>query len=417
LFGGTKRLEWAYTDQRIMSCPVQILLIMLVFRLCASAADLALVGARIYPGPEASPIVDGSILIRDGKIVSVGDRNQVKVPAGATRIDCKDLVVTAGFWNCHVHFTEPKWENSASLPGSRLGEQIREMFTRWGFTSVFDTGSLLSNTKTIAHRIEAGEFPGPVILSAGVPFTSKDATPYYLKPLKLPELENPEQARAMARARLDEGADAIKIFQGAWVSPNEVVPMPVELVKAVAAVAHGRSKPLLAHPSDAPGLASAIEGGVDVLTHLVEVPGELDPAVITRIRNRNMAVIPTLKLFSRESRVDKLLDQLREFSDAGVQSLFGTDVGFLTDYDPGVEYRLMDRAGLTFPRILASLTTSPAARYGFSQRKGRIAAGMDADLVVLASDPVEDVAAFTDVKYTLVKGSIVYTKAVSGQRE
>ena len=42
---------------------------------------------------------------------------------------------------------------------------------------------------------------------------------------------------------------------------------------------------------------------------------------------------------------------------------------------------------------------------------------MDADLVVLASDPVEDVAAFTDVKYTLVKGSIVYAKAVSGQRE
>ncbi|PYT32375.1 MAG: 4-alpha-glucanotransferase [Acidobacteria bacterium] len=364
----------------------------------------------MYPAPEASQIVDGSILIRDGKIVAVGDRSQVKVPASATRVDCKGLVVTAGFWNCHVHFSEPKWENAPSLPASRLGEQVRDMFARWGFTSVFDTGSLLPNTKAIAHRIEAREFPGPMILSAGVPFTSKDATPYYLKPLKLPELENPEQARAMARARLDEGADAIKIFQGAWVSPNEVVPMRVELVKAVAAVAHSRAKPLLAHPSDARGLASAIEGGVDVLTHLVEVPGDVDPATIAAIKSRHMAVIPTLKLFSRGSNADKLVDQLREFSDAGVQILFGTDVGFLTDYDPGVEYRLMDRAGLTFPRILASLTTSPAARYGFSQRKGRVAPGMDADLVVLASDPVEEVAAFTDVKYTLVKGSITFMR-------
>ena len=69
-----------------MSHPVQISLILLVSTLCASPADLALVGARIYPAPEASPIIDGSILIHDGKIVSVGDRNQVKVPASATRI-------------------------------------------------------------------------------------------------------------------------------------------------------------------------------------------------------------------------------------------------------------------------------------------------------------------------------------------
>src|SRR5207244_13645468 len=162
---------------------------------------------------------------------------------------------------------------------------------------------------------------------------------------------------------------------------------------------------------------SAIQGGVDVLTHLVEVPGDLDPATIAAIKKHNMAVIPTLKLFSRGSSADKLVDQLREFSEAGVQIVFGTDVGFLTDYDPVVEYRLMDRAGLTFPRILSSLTTSPAARYGFSQRKGRIAPGLDADLVVLASDPVEEVAAFTDVKYTLVKGSIAHVRPAYGQSD
>ena len=344
------------------------------------ASDLALVGARIYPAPDALPIKHGTVLIHDGRIVSV----QEGTPKTAVKaIDCNGLVITAGFWNCHVHFSEPKWESAQILAANQLRNQVRDMFTKWGFTTVFDTGSILANTKIIARRIEAGEFPGPMILSAGEPFTPQNATPYYLAPLKLPELETAEQATALARARLDAGADAIKIFQGAWISPDKLVPMPVDLVNAVAAVAHGRGKLLLAHPSDASHLASAIEGGVDVLTHLVENPGDLDSDTVAAIQKHGMAVIPTLQLFSRNRNLEKLLAQLEALSEAGVPILFGTDVGFLTDYDPAREYQLMDRAGLNFPQILAALTTAPAARYGFSQHKGKVAAGMDADLVVL----------------------------------
>jgi len=381
--------------------------IWLVGSLAVQASDLALVGARVYPGPDALPIKNGTVLIRDGRIVSVlegAPKTRVR------QIDCTGLVITAGFWNCHVHFTEPKWENAPILGASQLRIQLRDMFTKWGFTTVFDTGSILANTKAIARRIESGEFPGPMILSAGEPFTPQNAMPYYLAPLKLPELETTAQATALARARLDEGAAAIKIFQGAWVSPEKLVPMPVELVKAVAAVAHGRGKLLLAHPSDASNLVGAIEGGVDILTHLVENPGDLDSDTVAAIQKHGMAVIPTLQLFSRNRNQEKLLAQLDSLSTAGVTILFGTDVGFLTDYDPAREYQLMDRAGLNFPQILAALTTAPATRYGFSQHKGRVAAGMDADLVVLGSDPSEEVSGWTDVRYTIRKGEIVYAK-------
>jgi imidazolonepropionase-like amidohydrolase len=371
------------------------------------AADLALVGARIYPSPDAAPISNGTILIHDGRIASVSG-NTIKIPAGTTRLDCKGLTVTAGFWNCHVHFSETKWENASSIPAGTLTVQLRDMFTRWGFTSVFDTGSDLANTKTIARRIDAGDVPGPMILSAGMPFTQKDATPYYLQPLKLPELETVEQATIMARRRLDEGADAIKIFQGSWVTPEKVVPMPLALVKAVAMVAHSRGKPLLAHPSDAANLQSALAGGVDVLTHLIEMPGDIDSATVAEIKKRNIAVIPTLKLFGRNQNLDKLLRQLLAYSEAGIPILFGTDVGFLTDYDPGTEYQLLDRAGLNFPQILSALTTAPAARYGFSRHKGQIAPGFDADLVVLVTDPAEEILGFTDVRYTIQKGTVAY---------
>ena len=377
--------------------------------LALHASDLALVGARIYPTPDALPLANGTILIHDGRIASIGT-GVPKLPAGAQRIDCAGLVITAGFWNSHVHVTEPKWENAAALPPAQLRDQLRDMFTRWGFTTVFDTGSSLANTKTIARRIEAGEVPGPLIFSAGEPFTPQNATPYYLAPAKLPDLETAEQATAQVRARLDAGADAIKIFQGAWVSPEKVVPMPVELVRAVAAVAHARGKLVLAYPSDAANLASAIEGGVDVLTHLVENPGDLEPDTVAAIRKHDMAVIPTLKLFGHNRNVEKLFAQLQALSEAGVPILFGTDVGFVTDYDPTREYQLMDQAGLNFPQMLASLTTAPAARYGQSQRKGRLASGMDADLVVLGGDPAEDVSEWTDVRFTIRRGVVAYAK-------
>jgi imidazolonepropionase-like amidohydrolase len=68
----------------------------------------------------------------------------------------------------------------------------------------------------------------------------------------------------------------------------------------------------------------------------------------------------------------------------------------------------MSRAGMDFPQILASLTTNPAARFGFSSHSGRIAKGMDADLVVLDGDPAKDVIAFSKVHQVIRSGQLIY---------
>ncbi len=133
-----------------------------------------------------------------------------------------------------------------------------------------------------------------------------------------------------------------------------------------------------------------------------------------------MALIPTLKLFEselakagapesvRERFARNAAQQLKAYADAGGTILFGTDVGFIEDTDTTRELRLMADAGLDWRAILASLTTAPAARYGFATRKGRVAAGMDADLVVLATDPASDPAAFAAVRATIRGGEVLY---------
>ncbi len=79
--------------------------------------------------------------------------------------------------------------------------------------------------------------------------------------------------------------------------------------------------------------------------------------------------------------------QLRAFADLGGQVLFGTDVGYMTDYDPSDEYMFIQQAGLSYGQRLATLTTSATGRCSATARTGRLARGMDADIVVTDGDP------------------------------
>jgi imidazolonepropionase-like amidohydrolase len=99
-----------------------------------------------------------------------------------------------------------------------------------------------------------------------------------------------------------------------------------------------------------------------------------------------------------------ILNEVKSYADASGRIMFGTDIGCLTNYpDLTREFDLLKRAGLTFPQILASLTTAPAERLGFAKSSGCVEKGIDADLVVLDGDH-----AFSRVDMTMRKGRIIY---------
>ncbi len=382
---------------------------------------LALVGAKIYPSPTAPPITNGVVLIKNGRIIVVGEKHRVKIPKNTTIIDCTGLTLVAGFWNSHVHFTESKWENAARIPSAQLNQQLQDTFTRYGFTTVFDLGSPIENTKVIRNRIESGEVDGLRILTTGTGLVPEGGTPFYVKPLKFPEVLNPEQSTFLVREKVKNGADAIKIFTGPTpVEGGSPLIMRLELVNAITAEAHRRGKLVFSHPENDAGVNVAVDGGVDILAHTAPTGSRWDESQIAKMKRARITLIPTLSLFTKlgrslgmpAPRIEKFistpLEQLRAYSQAGGQIVFGTDLGFITDYDPTEEYLLMARAGMNFRHILASLTTNPAERFGVSNRTGRIAPNMDADIVIIVGDPEGDIKALSNVKYTLRKGRIIY---------
>jgi imidazolonepropionase-like amidohydrolase len=137
------------------------------------------------------------------------------------------------------------------------------------------------------------------------------------------------------------------------------------------------------------------------------------------MREHNMALIPTMTLFEVEAKrngekpedlaqlITVTTHEVKDYAAAGGQILFGTDVGYIDAFDTTEEYRLMS-AALDWRKILTSLTTAPAERFGFAARKGRIAAGMDADLVLLNADPAQDPTAFARVRDTIQGGRVIW---------
>ena len=390
----------------------------------ARSADLALTGAKIYPSPTDPPIENGSIVMHDGLILSVGPSSATEIPRSATVIDCKGLVVTAGFWNSHVHILTPALLHVKDSSEKDLDQQLDMMFNRWGFTSVFDISSVLDNTLALRRRIESGELRGPHISTVGEPIWTIE--PVYVRGflsqnhIHIENTQTPEQASALVRDHAAKGADGIKLFTGSDQGYGKVALLPLATAKAAVDEAHRHHMPVFAHPTNVDGVRVAIDSGVDVLAHTLPQSPPWTPEFTQQMKRANLSLIPTLTLFDfeglkanlpdqqRTAWIAQMVDQLRAYSEAGGDILFGTDIGYTDHYDTTQEFTLMSQAGMNYTQILASLTTNPARKFGDSDRTGRIAKGMKADLVVLNADPAQDITAFSKVRFTIRSGKVLY---------
>ena len=376
--------------------------------------------ATVYVSPDAPPLRDATVVAVDGRISAVGAG--IAVPAGATVLPCAGCVVTAGFWNAHVHLTEPKWLGSEWKGDAVLNRQIADMFTSRGFTTVVDVGSDLRTTVPLRRRIETGGLVGPKIYTAGgalyppggIPFYLKNTLPKYLLPL-LPQPSTPAEAVRDADRNIRDGADVLKLFTGSLATEHSVLPMPVEIARAAVEVAHRHGQLAFAHPSDLEGTRVAIDSGVDVLAHAPSMTAGVDAGVLGEMVRRGMGMMPTLKMFGTTVTTDPaflqpIFAEVRTFRELGGRLMFGTDVGYMTDYTTTDEFRYLQASGLNAMDMLRMLTTAPAERFGVSGDKGTVEVGKLADFVVLDGDPAVDVLQFSRVRAT-VRGGVVVWRA------
>lgn len=390
-------------------------------------------GATIYPSPDVPPIRNGRVIVSGKTIQAVTGSSDTRASPPTKSPECSGGVVVAGFQNSHVHFTGDEYADAGHQPADALTRSLTNMLTRYGYTTVFDITSDRDSTLVLRARIEKGEVRGPRIMTAGFALFPPNGLPIYISHMRkslLDELPQPATVDAALKTleqNFAAGTDGTKLFVATPQADGSIKRMSADVMRAAAEATHRRGQLVFAHPTDFIGVQASLDAHVDILAHPpLGQPAPWPEALLKQVRDAGMAMIPTLKLLPFELQkqqvppqiakriVNESVQEFGRFAAMGGQILFGTDVGYMTDFDPTLEYELMAQAGMTPMQILASLTIAPAVRWHEQDRRGRLAAGMDADIVVLNADPIDSPRNFADVRCVIRGGEVIYERQDSG---
>ncbi len=272
-----------------------------------AAEQLALVGATIVDGNGGKPVEDGVVLLDGDRIVAVGTKVAVNIPAGARRIDVSGKWITPGLVDAHVHFsqsggiyTRPDAIDLTKVVPyrqdlERSKASLEDTFKRYvasGVTTVVDAGGPIWNFDV--RQRASGAVPAPRVAVAG-PLIATEPAPE-TKKLDLGDapiisVATPEEARVLARAQLAHKPDLIKIW-GIGSGPEGSARVR-EITRAVVAVAHPAGVRVAVHATRLDTAEAALDGGADILVHSVE-NAPLTPAFIAKLKANNVVYVTTL---------------------------------------------------------------------------------------------------------------------------
>jgi imidazolonepropionase-like amidohydrolase len=341
-------------------------------------------------------------------------------------------------------------------------DDVFARYIRCGITSVVDVGGPMWNFEVRKKANSTAKAPRVAVAGPLISSVSREKLDLGDPPIV--KIDSPDQAREFVRKLTDQKADLVKIW---YIVDND---HPVDAFRPIARAtieeSHAHKIRVAVHATELETARAAVEEGADILVHSV-VDKPVDDAFVKLLKDRHIILCPTLVVFERYGRVfshqlnltpeeqkwgnpdviasldvtkipeDKLPDRvkqaladpkaamdrinkvyevalpnLKKLEDAGITIAAGTDAGNIgTIHGPALfrEFQLMKQAGLTNMQILQCATANAAKLFGgeIGAHIGKIDSGYLADLVVLKSNPIDDIAHASDID-SVIKNGVIY---------
>jgi len=341
-------------------------------------------------------------------------------------------------------------------------DDVFARYIRSGITSVVDVGGPMWNFE-VRKRANATA-KAPRVAVAGPLISSVSREKLDLGDPPIVKIDTPEQAREFVRKLAEQKPDLVKIWY--IVDKDHPVDAFRPIVRATIEESHVRNIRVAVHATELEAARVAVEEGADVLVHSV-IDKPVDDAFVKLLKDRNIILCPTLVVFERYERTfshqlnltpeeqkwgnpeviatldvtkipqDKLpqrvkdgladpktaldkikkryevaLPNLKKLEDAGVTIAAGTDAGNIgTIHGPALfrEFQLMKEAGLTPMQIPQCATANAAKLFGgqTGTHIGHLENGYFADLVILNSNPLDNIKNASDIE-TVIKNGVTY---------
>lgn len=391
-------------------------------------ARLAVTAPLLFDG--VSTLANPVVLIEDGTFHAV---EQGAPPPGWEHLALPDATLLPGLVDTHVHLAFDAGLDPVAALAARDGDAEQAAMAAAaaqqldaGVTTVRDLGD--RHYSAVRLRESPGRFP--TILAAGPPLTSPAGHCHFLGG----ETSGVDAIRAAVRERADRGADVVKVMaSGGMMTPGTDVNRPQftrdELAAAVDE-AHRHGLPITAHAHGLAAVLDAVATGVDGIEHCTCIGAggvELSDELAATLVERRIAIGTTVGMAPTDLPVEpppeilRLLPQIllahARLVRAGALVVAGTDAGIAPVKPHGVlpyALAMLVELGMTPADALHTGTHRAAQVCGVGDRKGRVAAGFDADLLAVRGDPTRDIAALHHPVLVLLRGERHHASAVDG---
>ncbi|MHB1147368.1 MAG: metal-dependent hydrolase family protein [Lutibacter sp.] len=399
---------------------------------CSIQAQIVLQPDQIFDGITTHK--DWIVIVQGNKIDYVGPANNTSISENSNIILLKGKTLMPGIIEGHSHlllhpYNETSW-NDQVLKESPVERSIRgavhaKNSLMAGITTMKDMGSEGAGYSDvyIKKTIDEGIIIGPRLMVAGPAIVATGA--YGPKgfydgvhvPLGAEEVSGNDEAIRTVRRQIGNGVDFIKIYADyRWSNGEPSQPtFSLEEIKTIVATANSAGRHVIAHAGTPEGMRRAILGGVETIEH--GDGGTLE--VFKLMKEKGVALCPTLEageaiehyngwekdLGLEPERITQKKVSFKLALEAGVDILFGGDVGVFTHGENYKELELMVEYGMAPIDALKS-ATSINARVFHLKTLGQIKKGYLADIIAVDGNPTENIHKMKNVSFVMKDGVI-----------
>jgi len=390
--------------------------------------------ARVFDGEQMHS--GWVVAIEGSKITYAGDADGFDVNAGTQVVELPGSTLLPGLIEGHSHillhpYNETTW-NDQVLKESEAERVVRAVnhlraSLDAGITTMRDLGSEGAGYADVGVRdaVNKGIIAGPRLLVAGKAIVATGS--YGPKgfhegvdvPLGAESADGYDDLIRVVRDQVGRNIDFVKVYADyRWGPDGSAQPTFTQReLETIVEVARSSGRYVAAHAATAAAMERAILAGVETIEH-----GDGATADTYKLmREHNVALCPTLAVGDaiaqyggwnkgvdpEPQRITAKKRSFKQALDAGVTICFGGDVGPFPHGDNVRELEMMVEYGMDVDDALRSATSVNADLFHIGDKVGRVRAGMQADLISVRGNPVEDISALRNVGLVLVDGRYV----------
>jgi imidazolonepropionase-like amidohydrolase len=375
----------------------------------APPESIALVNANVVDVRAGAVIPAVTVVLRDGRIESVGKNPP---PAGVKTLDIRGRHLLPGLIDAHTHIS--------SLEAARRALES-------GVTTVRSSGVSGFTDVGLRELVRQGAVAGPDVLASGYHVRPRLAEEAFLDTPSLgglmSGLRTPDDVRQAVRANLARGVDWIKVLATERAGLADTDPRKQALTEEElrAAVQEAGKVPVQAHAHGDEGARAAVRAGVRSVEHGTYLSGE----TLALMKEKGVYFVPTLTtvvdlvepggdydipLLRNRGRhmLPRLRRAVRDAQQAGVKIVTGADTSYGPNSLTRISHEVAAFAELGMPaaQALRSATLVAAEMLGLEGRTGALEPGLEADLIAVEGNPLQDPVALQDVLLVVSNGRV-----------